>query len=636
MRGGGDSNARTGHHRQQKVKKSLENKKSKQFEEAETTALGVNRNCDDTVSNISSASPKGPVNGSRESRSKRTIRRPAYWLEMRGVKNSVSKSPEKKGEVLLKGKRKSEQGEGKGVEDSPKKKQKLCGVLQESQELETRQRESLEQGSLTLSKGGQDTISHIILLEKLAAHGLDRDALCWVEGCMDGQAQRVLGNGVTSSWGWSPVVSPGLRIGPMWFDIFIDDLDKGIECTFSEFTDNTKRALQRDLDRLDQWAETNSVRFSKEKNSKLEENKTPKGKATVFRKRQKPMAQEMFTCHQCGKQLKSSAGMKYHVMADHNNQPVVKEGEEVDEQLERDRLRKVLKCMGKLKCTREGCTGTFTSIMGYLYHVKKCGKAASELEKMAMKCHHCEKAYRSKAGLVYHLRSKHGPVTFLHEESRTGNLIETKQEQNNTGRVQRRSAKVAIYYLHELAGEELAKEWPKRKVLQDLIPDDRKLKYTRPGLPTFSQDVLCKWKAEIKMYRRVHCPNQGDFVAGKYKCLLCEKEFISESGVKYHINSVHAEDWFDMNTMTTKSFEKLMKIRQREEQRKQRKKRPLTRGKKKKAGTLAAKMLPTAGVEKMRKNKRGRPRRVDNESASSEEGAPQVAQRAEFLKTSRK
>ncbi|MEE6528023.1 hypothetical protein FKM82_029894, partial [Ascaphus truei] len=34
---------------------------------------------------------------------------------------------------------------------------------------------------------------------------------------------------------------------------------------------------------------------------------------------------------------------------------------------------------------------------------------------------------------------------------------------------------------------------------------------------------------------------QGDFVAGKYRCLLCEKEFISESGVKYHINSMHGE-----------------------------------------------------------------------------------------------
>ncbi|XP_027760812.1 zinc finger protein 512 isoform X2 [Empidonax traillii] len=591
MRGGGDSNARTGRHRQQKVKKSLENKKSKQFEEVETTALGVNRNCDDTVSNISSASPKGPVNGSRESRSKRTIRRPAYWLEMRGVKNSVSKSPEKKGEVLLKGKRKSEQGEGEGVEDSPKKKQKLCGILQESQEPETRQRESLEQGSLTLNKGGQGENQRAGRKQnsKRKGHCVQKETETYGTGSMEEQ--------------WS-----------------LEIQDKG------RVTCPTCRAVVR---------------------------KTVEG----LKKHMANCRQEMFTCHQCGKQLKSSAGMKYHVMADHNNQPVMKEGEEVDEQLERDRLRKVLKCMGKLKCTREGCTGTFTSIMGYLYHVKKCGKAASELEKMAMKCHHCEKAYRSKAGLVYHLRSKHGPVTFLHEESRTGNLMETKQEQNNTGRVQRRSAKVAIYYLHELAGEELAKEWPKRKVLQDLIPDDRKLKYTRPGLPTFSQDVLCKWKAEIKMYRRVHCPNQGcesvygsvsglkshlgtctlgDFVAGKYKCLLCEKEFISESGVKYHINSVHAEDWFDMNTMTTKSFEKLMKIRQREEQRKQRKKRPLTRGKKKKAGTLAAKKLPTAGVEKMRKNKRGRPRRVDNESASSEEGAPQVAQRAEFPKTSRK
>lgn len=34
---------------------------------------------------------------------------------------------------------------------------------------------------------------------------------------------------------------------------------------------------------------------------------------------------------------------------------------------------------------------------------------------------------------------------------------------------------------------------------------------------------------------------QGEFEAGKYRCLICSKEFNSESGVKYHINSVHAE-----------------------------------------------------------------------------------------------
>jgi len=31
-----------------------------------------------------------------------------------------------------------------------------------------------------------DTVSHIILLDKLAAHGLDRCILCWVKNCLDG------------------------------------------------------------------------------------------------------------------------------------------------------------------------------------------------------------------------------------------------------------------------------------------------------------------------------------------------------------------------------------------------------------------------------------------------------------------
>ncbi|RMC21468.1 hypothetical protein DUI87_02334 [Hirundo rustica rustica] len=51
-----------------------------------------------------------------------------------------------------------------------------------------------------------DTVSHSILLDKLAARVLDRSTLCWVRNWLDGQAQRVVANGAASSW--RPVTQP--------------------------------------------------------------------------------------------------------------------------------------------------------------------------------------------------------------------------------------------------------------------------------------------------------------------------------------------------------------------------------------------------------------------------------------------
>ncbi|XP_030589498.1 zinc finger protein 512B isoform X3 [Archocentrus centrarchus] len=354
--------------------------------------------------------------------------------------------------------------------------------------------------------------------------------------------------------------------------------------------------------------------------------------------------QDALKCQQCHKQFRSKAGLNYHTMAEHSSKPSGSEGQTGNEHEERERLRRVLKQMGRIKCPSEGCSAHFSSLMGYQYHQQRCGREYSDDAKPVFLCQHCGKNYRSKAGRDYHVRTEHSPAIttttttaaaatnlmdsitdtnnntgkerVISEECPSGGKKEQSQterkewqertpssqpkekdrearekdrekekgrEQNQqkaaqtesqgedfertpSGRVRRRSAQVAVFHLQEIAEDELAKDWgTKRRIKDDLVPDSKRLNYTRPGLPSFSPELLEAWKNQVKEKGFICCTNEnceavyssvsglkahlancskGGGEMGKYTCLICQKEFSSESGVKYHISKTHSQNWF--------------------------------------------------------------------------------------------
>jgi len=111
-----------------------------------------------------------------------------------------------------------------------------------------------------------DAVSHSFLLEKLMHYVLEKRSVQWVGNWLTGCTQRVVVNHSFSNW--QPVTSGS----PTLFNIFISDLDDEIKCTLMKLVDNTKLSgevgttegratLQKDLDRLEGWANKKLMKF---------------------------------------------------------------------------------------------------------------------------------------------------------------------------------------------------------------------------------------------------------------------------------------------------------------------------------------------------------------------------------------
>ncbi|XP_033100681.1 uncharacterized protein LOC117104116 isoform X2 [Anneissia japonica] len=264
-----------------------------------------------------------------------------------------------------------------------------------------------------------------------------------------------------------------------------------------------------------------------------------------------------FNCNECGNIFKSPGSLNYHKLANHTK-AVVEESQKKDKkQSEAQVLKQLLRQKKKLNCKNESCTKSFTTVLGYQYHMKRCG-----VEEVAAiyTCQICQKTYTTDPGLKYHLSSRHAPTVEKASLDKTEEVFT-----DDSGKRRRSAAHRAMASMKELKekGYVEVNDTGKEEKRTKTSTNDFML-FTSPNIE-IDEDLLKEWKAQFSLKQRVPCPFDCDFTAvllvslkdhyhfcqenpnaannsERYKCNICNKEYTIRASIISHVRGTHTKD----------------------------------------------------------------------------------------------
>ena len=97
-----------------------------------------------------------------------------------------------------------------------------------------------------------DCLPHDILLSKLSAYGLRNESVQFLNSYLSGMKQQIKLNNIVSSWSVIKKCYPRLNLGPLLFNVIINDIFYFIEhgTLYNYADDNTLSFSCSDFDRL--------------------------------------------------------------------------------------------------------------------------------------------------------------------------------------------------------------------------------------------------------------------------------------------------------------------------------------------------------------------------------------------------